>query len=125
MKLLAPLLFSLLTIIQSCTDDSPAINLRTQILVDVIWFHSETIGTPPMGYAVHSGMLFNKDKTVMIGYNLAEWKFIDNGQSLRISFPQFGTTNRFEIVHLTKKEFRFKHYGPTGELLIEFIYVTK
>jgi hypothetical protein len=112
----------LLTIPQlfSCSDDNDAIEVKTNLLVDVQWWNSGIIGTAPSGYPVVSPLFFKRDKNATIGGSQVKWTFIENGRSVQIKYSNY--SDKYEIINLSETEFHFKHYDSSGNFLIELKY---
>jgi hypothetical protein len=114
------LLISLL-VLESCDkDDNELIKTRTSLLTDVQWTNSQIIGTAPSGYSIYLPVIFKQDKSVYIAGTKLQWAFIDNGNSIKIAYPNSFKT--WSIVSLTETEFHFKEFDNKGQFIIELIY---
>ena len=120
MKIVTRLFLLIITFLMSCTDDNDALEAKTNLLVDVQWWNSEIIGTSPTGYAVVSPLVFKRDKNATIGGNQVTWKFIENGNSIQLTYSNY--SDKYEIINLSETEFHFKHYDSSGDFLIELKY---
>jgi hypothetical protein len=120
MKIIRTLL--LLTALQlfSCSDDNDTLEAKTNLLVDIQWWNSGIIGTAPSGYVTVSPLVFYRNKNAKIGGSQANWKFIDNGRSIQISYSNY--SDKYEIINLIATEFHFKHYDNSGNFLVELKY---
>lgn len=121
MKFITRLFLLTITLLMSCSDDE-TFEAKTNLLVDVFWWNPEITGTSPSGYRVASPLVFNRDKSASVGANRAKWRFIENGNSIQLTYLYTNYSDRYEIVNLSDTEFHFKHYSGSGEFLIELKY---
>ena len=110
-----------LLFIGSCDEDNnELIQTRTSLLADVQWTNSQIIGTAPSGYSIFLPVIFKQDKSVYIAGTKLQWTFIDNGNSIKITYPNSFKT--WTIVSLTETDFHFKEFDNKGQFIIELIY---
>lgn len=120
MKIITRLFFLTIIVLMSCSDDHDVLEEKTNLLVDVQWWSSGGIGTPPSGYSVVSPLFFKRDNTARIGGYPVKWRFIENGRSIELTYS--GYSEKYEIINLSETEFRFKHYDIFGNFIVELKY---
>src|SRR5687767_6573819 len=125
MKIIGRLILLTIAVLMSCSDDNDTLESKTNLLVDEQWFNSEMIGPSLTGYTTVSPIVFTRDKKAYIGGGQAEWSFIENGRSIKLTYPGTNYSNKYEIVNLTETEFHFKHYDGSGNFLAELKYKPK
>lgn len=113
-------LFFIILLISCSEDDS--LDSKTKLLVDFQWWNSEIVGSSPSGFSVVSPIVFKSDNSVYLGSSQAEWRFIENGRSIKFVYPGANYSDKWEIVSLTETELRYKHFSQSGDFLIELKY---